>query len=56
MSSGRGVFMQGFVANVFNPKAALFFAGILPQFVSHRYPMTPQVWILGITDILTGFL
>lgn len=32
---GRGGYVRGFVTNVTNPKALLFFAAILPQFIGH---------------------
>lgn len=56
LSSRHGTFGQGFIANVLNPKAALFFAGILPQFVDHTQPVKTQVLVLGVVDIVVGFL
>lgn len=54
LPSYRGVFFQGLLANVLNPKAALFFISILPQFVSDRGGMVSQVFLLGGIDILVG--
>jgi threonine/homoserine/homoserine lactone efflux protein len=48
------VFLQAFLANVLNPKAALFFVGILPQFLQRDAPVTPQVLLLGVIDIAIG--
>lgn len=52
----RNVFFQGWLANVLNPKAALFFVSVLPQFVSDRGGMVSQVFLLGVIDILVGAL
>ncbi|MFE9676894.1 LysE family translocator [Streptomyces sp. NPDC006259] len=50
----RSGFTQGLLTNVLNPKAALFFLSILPQFVDGGGSMTRQIFLLGILDILVG--
>ena len=50
-------FRQGFLAEVLNPKTALFFLAFLPQFVqSDGYPVTIQLLILGLTFIIMSIL
>jgi len=52
--SGGRVFRRAFLANVLNPKAALFFVAVLPQFVERDVPVVPQVLLLGAVDIAVG--
>ncbi|MFE4967371.1 LysE family translocator [Streptomyces sp. NPDC056660] len=50
----RSGFTQGFLTNVLNPKAALFFLSILPQFVNGGGSATRQIFFLGALDIIIG--
>ncbi|MFG3077419.1 LysE family translocator [Streptomyces sp. NPDC048225] len=55
-SRWRSGFTQGLLTNVLNPKAALFFLSILPQFVNGGGSMTRQIFFLGILDIVIGIV
>ncbi|MFE0521016.1 LysE family translocator [Streptomyces sp. NPDC058954] len=50
----RSGFAQGFLTNVLNPKAALFFLSIVPQFVHGGGSTTRQIFLLGLLDVLIG--
>lgn len=50
----RKAFVQGFVGNVLNPKAALFFLSLLPQFVERSSPVVPQVLLLGLITVVSA--
>ncbi|MGA4985615.1 LysE family translocator [Streptomyces cellulosae] len=50
----RSGFAQGFLTNVLNPKAALFFLSVLPQFVHGGGSPTRQIFLLGTLDVLVG--
>lgn len=54
--AGAPVWRQSFVANVLNPKAALFFVAVLPQFISSERPVAGQVVLLGTIDIAIGVI
>lgn len=44
----RGFFLRGFVANLLNPKAAIFYVTLLPSFIDEsRAPAFVQAMILG---------
>ncbi|MFG3102881.1 LysE family translocator [Streptomyces sp. NPDC048182] len=54
----RGGFTQGLLTNVLNPKAALFFLSVLPQFVDRDGggSVTGQVFLLGAIDVAIGLV
>ncbi|MGW7201805.1 LysE family translocator [Streptomyces chryseus] len=52
----RGSFAEGFLTNVLNPKAALFFLSVLPQFIDGGGSVTRQILLLGVLDVLIGVL
>lgn len=45
----RSLFLKGFVIEFANPKALLYFAAILPQFIDPTRPLAPQFLIMGAT-------
>lgn len=55
--SARSAFAQGLLTNLLNPKAVLFFAAVLPQFVvPETAPVWMQVGALGLLDVALGFV
>lgn len=54
--SERSAFAQGLFTNLLNPKAVLFFAAVLPQFiVPDAAPVWVQIAALGVLDVALGF-
>jgi threonine/homoserine/homoserine lactone efflux protein len=51
-----GIFRQGIIVNVLNPKTALFFFAFLPQFVDPDHSAAPQIALLGLLWILLGLV
>lgn len=47
---------RGFALQVANPKALMFFAALLPQFINPKSAIGPQVAILGVTSVVIEFL
>ena len=49
--NARLLFAKGFVVEFANPKALLYFAAILPQFLDVSAPIIPQFLIMGFTTL-----
>lgn len=49
------MFANGFVLQVANPKALVFFTALLPQFIDPRGSLVDQVAILAVTSVLIEF-
>lgn len=45
----RGLFLQGLLVNLGNPKAIIFVAALVPQFIDPSLPQWPQFLIIGLT-------
>jgi homoserine/homoserine lactone efflux protein len=54
-AEGWRLFGDGLVLQLSNPKALVFFAAILPQFIDPRRPVVPQIVILGLTSNVCEF-
>jgi threonine/homoserine/homoserine lactone efflux protein len=55
-ASPRRAYGQGLIVQLGNPKAALFFLALFPQFVHHDAgPAAPQILILGMVFLTIGF-
>ena len=56
-ASLRAVFVQGFLSDALNPKVALFFLALLPQFLpAHSAHRVQDLLVLGMTCIVIGLV
>ncbi|PKO34044.1 MAG: homoserine/homoserine lactone efflux protein [Betaproteobacteria bacterium HGW-Betaproteobacteria-7] len=53
---GRGLFMQGLLVNLGNPKAIFFIGALVPQFITPSAPLLPQYLAIAATLCLTDLL
>lgn len=45
----HGLFLHGLLVNLSNPKAIIFIAALVPQFIDSARPQGPQILIIGAT-------
>jgi len=53
--SGSRMFLNGFILQMANPKALVFFTALLPQFINPKVAIVPQVVILAATSVVIEF-
>ncbi len=51
-----GVFWSGFLTQIANPKAIIFFAALLPQFIDPDESAARQIAILGASSVVVEFI
>ncbi len=54
--SGPRLLLNGFILQMSNPKALVFFTALLPQFINPHAAIVPQVAILALTSVVVEFL
>lgn len=52
VGKARHVFLRGFILEISNPKALLYFSALLPQFIDISNPIIPQLAILCAITLL----
>jgi homoserine/homoserine lactone efflux protein len=52
----QGLFLQGLLVNLTNPKAVIFIGALVPQFVNPGVPTLPQYSLIAVTLCLTDIL
>lgn len=53
-SGVRAQFLRGLTGNLLNPKAAIFYVAVLPEFMDPGLPVLPQTLVLTGTYVLTA--
>lgn len=56
LASLKSLWFKGFITSAANPKAVVFFAALLPQFIDQDQPLIAQMFILGATYIVVDGL
>lgn len=49
VAAPEGLFMEGLLVNLTNPKAVVFMSALMPQFIDPSLPQWPQFLIIGLT-------
>ncbi|MAZ76247.1 MAG: hypothetical protein CMH31_02980 [Micavibrio sp.] len=52
--SNKKAFMDGFITNVLNPKATVFFLAVFSQFITPETPMSVQFFYASTCVVMTG--
>jgi threonine/homoserine/homoserine lactone efflux protein len=52
--SNHGSYVQAFLGNVLNPKAAGVYLTLLPQFVDPGRPLVPQIYLLATVHVVVA--
>ncbi|NMG31993.1 homoserine/homoserine lactone efflux protein [Aromatoleum evansii] len=52
----RGMFLQGLLVNLTNPKAIVFMVALVPQFIDPQLPQWPQFFIIAATMVGTDMV
>lgn len=52
---GSRLFLNGFILQMSNPKALVFFTALVPQFINPHAAIVPQVAILAATSVVIEF-
>ena len=50
------MFANGFILQMSNPKALIFFSALVPQFIDPHAPIWPQMLILALTSVVIEFV
>ncbi|MCC4115448.1 homoserine/homoserine lactone efflux protein [Aromatoleum toluclasticum] len=52
----RGMYLQGVLVNLTNPKAIVFMVALVPQFIDPQLPQWPQFFIIAATMVGTDMI